>query len=651
MIDIERIVGTSNEENWTQVYTFFPEGEKKARGALFLALGLLKKEEEESEKKEYDLAAFGKEAITRFHETFYSPSAKENILKNLKKSFKILSEEFGENFEVEGLAGVVLPRKDEEVLYLAKKGGGQVRIWREDKLFSLFSSFAPATQMASGFLKGGDVVILGTKDFFEAVSEGTLRASLQQDKLSETVEMIAPLVHGREDNSGMGVVFFKAASHQPPTPEGGQAATSHQQEMRREEKEEDVEDEKDKTRIERKGLKRLISSLRERLKRFSFRKRRGLGVSVKRERKARPVKKTALSVAVVFLILLGLSVFLGSKRKKETHQFVTESALLEKVAYNLEEAQGLVELNPLRAKSLLNEAEDLLEEYRLENEQTSEEFEGYKLKVADLLAEVSKEYQIESADIFFDFSLVKEGFSGESVGLAGSELAVLSEDKEAVVGLSLKDKSAEILAGGEDAEGVKEIGAVAPWVFLAGDKSLKVVDKVKKERIDEEKLENMEIVSLVGFGGNAYILDKEGGQIWRFSGLEDGLASPKAYLKGEEFDFSEAASMAIDGSVWVLFSNGEIVKYTRGLKDAFSIAGLDTPFSDEIKLFTNEDVENLYVLDKLNTRVVVIGKSGEYRGAYIWSGIAGARDMVVSEELGKILLLTGDRVYGIDLTP
>jgi len=643
-VTVERIVGTSNEKNWTQVYSFFPEREKRARGALFLVLGLSKIEKEEDKEKEYDLAAFGKEAITRFHETFYGPfSAKQNILKNLKKSFNVLIEEFGENFEVEGLAGVVLPREGEKVLYLAKRGRGQVRIWRGGKLFSLLSSFSPALQTASGFLKEEDVVVLGTEEFFEAVSEGTLRASLQQGQLSEAVEMIAPLVHGREENSKMGAAWIKAEV------KSQKLKVQSQETEEEKERKEDIEDKEDKIRVGEKDLKGLVLSLRERLRGFSFKRRKGLGVSVREKKPQRPVKKTALSVAVIFLVLLGLSVFLGSRRKKETHQFVTESALLEKVAYNLEEARGLVELNPLRAKSLLNEAEDLLGEYRLENEQVSEEFLGFQSKVADLLAEVSKEYQIESADIFFDFSLVKEGFSGESVGLAGSELAVLSENKEAVVGLNLEDKSAEILAGGDDVEGVNKIGAVVPWVFLANNKSLKVIDKVEKEKIDEEKLEDMETVSLVGFGGNAYVLDKKGGQIWRFAGLEDGLASPRGYLKGEEFDFSEAVSMAIDGSVWVLFSNGEIVKYTRGLKDAFSIAGLDTPFSEEIRLFTNEDVESLYVLDKLNTRVVVIGKSGEYRGAYIWSGIAGARDLVVSEELGKILLLTGDRIYGINI--
>jgi hypothetical protein len=45
----------------------------------------------------------------------------------------------------------------------------------------------------------------------------------------------------------------------------------------------------------------------------------------------------------------------------------------------------------------------------------------------------------------------------------------------------------------------------------------------------------------------------------------------------------------------------------------------------------------------------VIGKSGEYQAQYGWSGIAGAIDLVVSEEQGKIYLLTGEKIFAIDL--
>jgi len=132
-------------------------------------------------------------------------------------------------------------------------------------------------------------------------------------------------------------------------------------------------------------------------------------------------------------------------------------------------------------------------------------------------------------------------------------------------------------------------------------------------------------------------------------GVTSGLSSKRSYLKGESYDLSEAMSMTIDGSVWVLFSDGTIVKYVQGVKDAFVVAGLDKNFEEPIKIFTSPEEKNLYVLDRRQTRVVVVGKTGEYQAQYIWPGMAGVKDLIVSEKLKKMFLLTGEKVFTIDL--
>ena len=122
------------------------------------------------------------------------------------------------------------------------------------------------------------------------------------------------------------------------------------------------------------------------------------------------------------------------------------------------------------------------------------------------------------------------------------------------------------------------------------------------------------------------------------------------YLKAESLDLEDAVSMAIDGSVWLLFSDSSIVKFTRGVKDSFVVSGTDANFNAPEKIYTDPDLENLYVLDRKNTRVVVINKeTGEYQAQYSWPGLAGAYDLFASEEEKKILLLTGERIYEIPL--
>ena len=155
------------------------------------------------------------------------------------------------------------------------------------------------------------------------------------------------------------------------------------------------------------------------------------------------------------------------------------------------------------------------------------------------------------------------------------------------------------------------------------------------------------INDLVGFSGNAYLFSQT--QIYKFTGVESGLADYQEYLKKSNENLQDMVSAAIDGSVWILDKNGQVYKFTRGVEDSFYIQGLEKSFNQPTILFTDENCDNIYVLDRQNIRVVVLEKNGLYKNSYIWPGIAGVSDLVVSEELGKIFLLSNSRIYQLEL--
>jgi len=144
------------------------------------------------------------------------------------------------------------------------------------------------------------------------------------------------------------------------------------------------------------------------------------------------------------------------------------------------------------------------------------------------------------------------------------------------------------------------------------------------------------------------LLDKKG-EIWKYPAMETGYGVYRLWLEGDKPDFSDAVAMAIDGSVWVLKENGTILKFTQGGRDSFTLAGLDKPLNNPTALFTDDDQENLYVLDKGNSRVLVINKSGEYHSQYRWQGLGEVTQLMASEEAKKILLLSGNKVYEIEI--
>ncbi len=354
---------------------------------------------------------------------------------------------------------------------------------------------------------------------------------------------------------------------------------------------------------------------------------------------------------MVLIIVFGVSLGLAGRKRQKTKREEAYQAVMEEVLYKYDEAVELKELNPLRSRSLLSDSKERIEGYKLENEKANGELDDILAKIEEALGEVQREYEVEEASAWFDFSLVKDGFKGSDWELEENSLMAWDEDKRIVVELNLETKASKIVVGGDEVSDGSLVGMAGGRGFVVGDDLVTVVDIEDEEVVAEvSEVEWSRAVDAVGFSSNLYLLDGSSeGQIYKYLGVQSGLSAQRNYLKGETYDFSEGVSMAIDGSVWVLFKDGTIVKYIQGGKDAFTVSGMEEGFKEPVKIYTSPEVENLYVFDRQGMRVVVIGKTGEYQAQYRWPGLAGVKDLVVSEELSKMYLLTGEKVFVIEL--
>ena len=115
-------------------------------------------------------------------------------------------------------------------------------------------------------------------------------------------------------------------------------------------------------------------------------------------------------------------------------------------------------------------------------------------------------------------------------------------------------------------------------------------------------------------------------------------------------NLEKAVSMAIDGSVWVLFSDGKVAKFTNGREDVFSLLNAEETVSSPAKIYTNEKLINLYILDEASKTVFVFEKkTGQYQARYQYAGMEVVSSLAADESLKKIFLLAGSKIYGIDL--
>jgi hypothetical protein len=148
--------------------------------------------------------------------------------------------------------------------------------------------------------------------------------------------------------------------------------------------------------------------------------------------------------------------------------------------------------------------------------------------------------------------------------------------------------------------------------------------------------------------GNLYLLDKKTGGILKFAkGAEE--YGKTNYFEKPIAELKNTASLAIDGSIYVMLGDGTIRKFTRGKQDAFQISGVPSPLSRPTRIFTNADINNLYILDSENKRIVVLGKDGAYQTQYQADVLKNALDFDVREKDKKVFVLLGGKVYEIPL--
>lgn len=635
LLETAKIVGTATEEAWSQVHTFSPtEKEKLARRGEFLAVISL------SELAEGEVVAAGREMISRLHEEYYG-HLEGKAIDQLKKALTRVLKETEEEARIEIGAAALIG----ETIYFAVAGEGRVLVQREGKIATILSGEEEKVEVASGRVAGGDVFLLGSQKFFSLLAEGAIKAALSAESANEAAESLTPMIHGKKEDGRAAAAVLKIERLKEEKPE---AVSLPEKKMPEEkatfERERFGADTKDKlVAFSKQGIKLgqlLLFKVEKKLK------RRAIYLAKEDKEKERP-RKTLMSVAAILLILLMVSVVLGMRQRSRRQEGGGQAAILRQAQTKKGEGDALIDLNPIRARQLLLEARDLINE--ISDEEATQAVLDFKVELEQSLSLVMREHEVEPIS-YFDLVFIKDGAKGDDLAISGGEMVIFDKEKRAIYSLEIATKQSAFLAGGESLVDGQQVAAFLPKIYLLTERGVLEFDKeTKREKLVIEPDDEWgEIVDFRAFGGNLYLLDK-GGEIWKYPGIEGGFGAYRFWLKGEEPDFSDAVGMSIDGSIWILKRNGTILKFTQGGRDPFTISGLDQPLNNPTAIFTDDDQENLYIVDKGNSRVVVINKSGEYDSQYLWQGMGDIVGLVASEEEKKILLLSANQIFAIEI--
>jgi len=159
--------------------------------------------------------------------------------------------------------------------------------------------------------------------------------------------------------------------------------------------------------------------------------------------------------------------------------------------------------------------------------------------------------------------------------------------------------------------------------------------------------------AISAFSSALYLLDTDLGQIFKYIKTNGEYGNSSPYIPDpKKAAMGGAVSMAIDGSVWVLASDGQLIKFSRGQKENdFKISGLPEPYNkieEPIRVYTGSDSTYIYILDRRVNRIIRLNKNGQFEKEYILD-VKQIKDFVVNEKLKKLWLISENQAYETDL--
>lgn len=629
---LAKIVGLPGGSAWAQIHSFVPQEEdKKESHGQLVAIVTLK-------DVSGGIAAIetGREVISRLHEEYFGQEEGE-ILGRLKGAVSKISGEFS-TLSPEFVCSV-LWRK---YAYICLFGAGQALLLRDKRIFRVIAGKKGTIGSVSGEVKEQDILFIGTEDFFASVKGGTLTKVLSRGlSPQEAADELAPFVH-KPGSSASAAVIIEIGEIDKET----EIETEKEKEKEIEVKEQTPIPGKVFLRIPRPkfSIGRTPQFLRKWMV-FIASRLPEKGIYIRKNGSSR---RTAVSVGIILIILLAVSIFFGVKQKgaKQYQSSYQDRLVQAESSYN-DSLLGK-DVDIARSRELFLQAEvmvnDLLSQGIKDKKlgELKQKMEGTKGTILGIVE--------ATPNIFQDLSILREGVSSSEIAQDQDVLAVFDKGGSRIISISAENKETRVLSGPEKLGDARGIAIYQARYFAFTGKGVLELDKRGNDKVViKPDTELGGIVKIMVFGGNIYLFSQDG-EVWRYSALEDGFGAKQGWLgKGVAPESAQGIDFAVDGSLWVLKADGKIAKFGRGSPESFKVKSLPSPFSTPTALYTDEELDSIFVLDKGNNRVLEIGKDGEFKKQYALSGAEDIKDIAVSKKTGKIFLLTEKKILEVGL--
>jgi hypothetical protein len=369
--------------------------------------------------------------------------------------------------------------------------------------------------------------------------------------------------------------------------------------------------------------------------------------------------------ALAAVLFLGIAALLawcfipGSMEENREQKF---TSLLTDARNSYSDALDLSD--PAEKRARLERAETLLVD-ATEIHPDNGELDGLRLQVSQALAKMAAVYEVTDLRLLADLRTQVTGdVSLQRLVVGGGAAYLLDRKGGRVIALPLgqPEAKAEVILSEGDLVGVLKAGRPVQmtWAPDVDGGRLLILDS-DRNLFSFHPTKGTGLVSLRGadgwksmdglasYNGNLYVLDTQGGQVWRYLPTEGGFDSERTGLLSGA-DLAGAVGLSVGGDIYLLMDEGGIRHFSGGQEIAFEMEGIDQPIVSPASPVLVE-AGALLVVDRGNKRVVAFSLSGRFQRQFVSGRFTDLQAVAVDEVAARLYLLDGDSLYDASLPP
>lgn len=319
------------------------------------------------------------------------------------------------------------------------------------------------------------------------------------------------------------------------------------------------------------------------------------------------------------------------------------------IGQTLDEAEAkLIFGDKEEAKRLLALAENDIATTKIESNEDQESLKQLTEKLNGLVAQVRNITIVKDPLLLHTLQVIGDQTPKiTSLSVIGTTLGIFDSAHSNVYTLDTRTRNIQTITGTIDGSIITSNIVDGKIVFNTSTNALYAIEQNSLRSIPIVLRADEVISDFISYNNALYNIIPSRNQIYRHTLSGTGYGSGVTWIQESGINLDGAVGIGIDTRIWIAKKSGEVLQLFKGVRQAFTIQGLEPPLENIDGMIKLTESPYLYILDTSHNRIVVLTGKGEVVTQYFSPSLQNVTAFEVDEPGKALYVANGNEIYAI----